>query len=127
VQPSGEISIQIDAGATAYRVGGSRFTESLLALVNVFATSPASLGGATPSSAVVRTLEPGLSSDARGLLILWNRSLPESSKASPTDELKLANCKSLLQEGVNASLADLQDKEFRVRLRTLTDRLLACL
>lgn len=80
VRPSGAISIQIDAGATAYAVGGSRFIESLLALVNVFATSGAP--GARPVSAVVRTLEPGPSFDGRGLLVLWNKSLRDSSTAS---------------------------------------------
>lgn len=80
VRPSGAISIQIDAGATAYAVGGSRFIESLLALVNVFATSGAP--AARPVSAVVRTLEPGPSFDGRGLLVLWNKSLTDSSTAS---------------------------------------------
>lgn len=80
VKPSGAISIQIDAGATAYAVGGSRFIESLLALVNVFATSGAP--AARPVCAVVRTLEPGPSFDGRGLLVLWNKSLTDSSTAS---------------------------------------------
>lgn len=83
VRPFGGTSIRIDAGATAYRVGGSRFIESLLALVNVFATSGAP--AAKPVSAVVATLEPAHSSGARGLLILWNRSSIESLTSSANE------------------------------------------
>lgn len=83
VSPSGETSIRIAAGATAYRVAGSRFIESLLALVNVFATT--GVPDAKPVSAVVLTLEPGPFSDERGLLILWNEPLIESQRSSESE------------------------------------------
>lgn len=79
----GETSIQIGAGATAYRVAGSRFIESLLALVNVFATTGAR--DAKPDSAVVLTLVPEHSSGERGLLILWNPPSIDSQTSSESD------------------------------------------
>jgi len=72
-------SIQIAAGAIAYRAAGSRFIESLLALVNVFATAGAP--DVKPVSAVVLTLEPGPFSEERGLLILWNEPLIASQQS----------------------------------------------